>query len=213
MLYSENIRITNTGLEFVDKQGNVITFGEACHKARVRFLNWFIDFELFLIHLVSFHIPFHIIRKFIFQASGMEIGKGSVIHMGCKFFNPKGIKIGVDTIIGDRAFLDGRAPLTIGDHVDVASEVMLYNSEHDINDKYFSAKEEEIQIDDYVFIGPRAIILPGIKVGKGAIIGAGAVVTKDVPDFSIVGGVPAKVIGERKDKNPSYMLGRARLFQ
>jgi len=77
----------------------------------------------------------------------------------------------------------------------------------------FSARIEPVQIEDYVFIGPRAIILPGVKIGKGAVIAAGAVVTKDVSDFEIVGGVPAKVIGERKNKNPNYKLGRARLFQ
>ncbi|MFI5205556.1 MAG: DapH/DapD/GlmU-related protein, partial [Candidatus Paceibacterales bacterium] len=65
----------------------------------------------------------------------------------------------------------------------------------------------------YVFIGPRAIILPGVKIGKGAVVAAGAVVTTSVKDFEIVGGVPAKVIGERKNKNPRYKLGRARLFQ
>jgi Acetyltransferase (isoleucine patch superfamily) len=68
-------------------------------------------------------------------------------------------------------------------------------------------------IEDYVFIGPRAIILPGVKIGKGAVVAAGAVVTKDVAPFSVVGGVPAKIIGERKIKNLSYKLGRARWFR
>ena len=77
----------------------------------------------------------------------------------------------------------------------------------------FLAREEPVVIDDYVFIGPRVIIMPGVKIGKGAIVAGGAVVTKDVADFTIVGGVPAKVIGERKNKNPKYVLGRARLFQ
>jgi len=64
-----------------------------------------------------------------------------------------------------------------------------------------------------VFIGPRAIILPGVTVGKGAVVAAGAVVTKDIPDFSIVGGVPAQIIGERKTKDLHYKLGRARWFR
>jgi maltose O-acetyltransferase len=94
---------------------------------------------------------------------------------------------------------------------------MIYNSEHNVHENDFSVIEkvieERVVIGDYVFIGPRVIILPGVTIGKGAVVGAGAVVTKDVPDFAIVGGVPAKIIGERKNKNPSYKLGRARLFQ
>ena len=68
-------------------------------------------------------------------------------------------------------------------------------------------------IDDYVFIGPRAIILPGVKINKGAVIGAGAVVTKDVTEFSIVGGVPAKVIRQRALRDLNYKLGRAAWFR
>jgi len=68
-------------------------------------------------------------------------------------------------------------------------------------------------IEDYVFIGPRTIILPGVKIGKGAVIAAGAVVTKDVPPFAICGGVPAKIIGERRLKTLKYKLGRARWFR
>ena len=141
------------------------------------------------------------------------MGKDSTIHMFANFFQPKNIEIGTDTIIGNNAFLDGRAPLIIGNHTDIAAEVLIYNSEHDINDENFQARENAVEIGDYVFIGPRAIILPGVKVGRGTIVAAGAVVTKDVQDFAIVGGVPAKVIGERKLKDPRYILGRARLFQ
>jgi maltose O-acetyltransferase len=133
--------------------------------------------------------------------------------MGCKFFQPRGVRIGIDTIVGNDAFLDGRAPLIIEDHVDIASEVMIYNSEHDIESEEFKAINEKVVIKDYVFIGPRAIILPGVTIGRGAVVGAGAVVTKDVEDFAIVGGVPAAKIGERKNKDLNYRLGRARLFQ
>jgi len=141
--------------------------------------------------------------------AGLTIGKGSVIHMWANFFDPAGIVIGEDTIVGDHVFLDGRAPLVIGNHVDIASSVMIYNSEHDLEKEDFSARTEPVEISDYVFIGPRVIILPGLKIGKGAVIAAGAVVTKDVPEFMIVGGVPAKEIGERKSRDLHYKLGHA----
>lgn len=195
-----------------DKHGNKLTVGEALPKVFRRFYHYFLDFELMFLRWVGY-IPFHFIRHTIYRLAGVSIGKGATIHMWANFYNPKNIVVGEDSKLGDHIFLDGRAPLTIGKHVDIASSVMIYNSEHDLESKEFKAREEAVEIGDYVFVGPRAIILPGVKIGKGAVVAAGAVVTKDVPDFAIVGGVPAKVIGERKNKKPSYRLGRARLFQ
>lgn len=163
------------------------------------------------------HIPSHLLRRFVYRIYGIKIGSGSAIHMGAVFYYPPNIKIGKDTIIGENAVLDGRAPLNIGNHVDIASEVMIYNSQHDSAEEDFAGVEkvvlEPVSIGDYVFIGPRAIILPGVTIGKGAVVGAGAVVTKDVEEFKIVGGIPAKEIGERKNKNPNYKLGRAAWFR
>jgi len=199
-----------------DKTGRVLTANEAAKKIINRLYNYWLDFELMLLRWVG-HIPSHTIRKLKYRLFGIKIGKGSTIHMWANFFQPKNITIGDDTIIGDHAFLDGRAKLIIGDHVDIASYVMIYNSEHNLSSNKFAVVEdmieEPVEIGDYVFIGPRVIILPGVKVGKGSVVAAGAVVAKDVPDFAIVGGVPAKIIGERSNKNPNYVLGRARLFQ
>lgn len=197
---------------FKDKKGKKLSNKEATQKIINRFYNYVLDFELMVLRWVS-HVPSHLFRKLFYKLAGMKIGRGSVIHMWANFFEPNGVVIGEDTIVGDHSFLDGRAPLIIGNHTDIASSVMIYNSEHNLETEDFVARTERVEIGDYVFIGPRAIILPGVKIGKGAVIAAGAVVTKDVPDFTIVGGVPAKEIGERKNKNPNYRLGRARLFQ
>ncbi len=166
----------------------------------------------FLIWIVGF-IPSHHLRRFSYRVFGMKIGRGSTIHMALSTYNPHGIEIGNDSIVGEWAVLDGRDKLKIGNHVDIATGVMIYNSEHDINDEKFKAITSPVEIEDYVFIGPRAIILPGVKIGKGAVVAAGAVVTKDVSEFKIVGGVPAKEIGERNNRDPQYKLGRAAWFR
>ncbi len=195
-----------------DKNGRLLTTDQVVNKAINRFYNYFLDFWLLILTLIGW-IPFHTIRWFFYFLSGMKIHPSVRVHMWARFYNPCGITIGKGTIIGDHAFLDGRAPLKIGDHVDIASEVMIYNSEHDVSAEDFVATRASVEIGDYVFIGPRVIILPGVKIGKGAVVAAGAVVTKDVDEFTIVGGVPAKEIGKRTNQNPHYRLGRVRLFQ
>ena len=196
-----------------DRTGKELSSQEVLKKAVDRAYNIIIDLELLILNFISCTVPFHSIRKLFYRAAGLKIGKDSFIHMGARFYLPRGVSIGDGTIIGDHCFMDGRASLRIGSNVDIASDVMIYNSEHDINSDGFDPIEEPVEIEDYVFIGPRAIILPGVRIGKGAIVGAGAVVTKNVEPFKIVGGVPAKEIGERKNKNPKYKLGRVRLFQ
>ena len=170
------------------------------------------EFVNFILWNVGY-IPSHFVRRFFYRLFGVKIGKGSTIHMGAVFYEPRNIVIGDDTIIGEGAVLDGREKLIFGNHVDVASQVMFYNGEHDIDDKDFKPVFSPVIIEDYVFIGPRAIILPGVTIKKGAVVAAGAVVTKDVQEFTLVGGVPAKVIRERKEKNPTYRLGRAAWFR
>ncbi len=193
--------------------GRELTTKEVTQKAVSRGVNVMLDFELMVLNLISSTVPLHSVRRLAFRLAGVKIGKNSFVHMGTRFYLPIGITIGSGTIIGDRCFLDGRAKLTIGNHVDIASQVLIYNSEHDVNSEGFDPIEEPVEIEDYVFIGPRAIILPGVKIGRGAVVAAGAVVTGNVKEFEIVGGVPAKVIGERKNKDAHYRLGRARLFQ
>jgi acetyltransferase-like isoleucine patch superfamily enzyme len=177
-----------------------------------RFWTVLLELEVFILIIVGY-VPLHHFRRFFYRLAGMSIGKGSTIHTLARFYNPANIVIGKDTIIGEGAVLDGRDKLHIGDHVDFASEVMVYNAQHDVNDPGFKAIQEPVIIEDYVFIGPRAIILPGVTIGKGAVVAAGAVVTKNVAAFAIVGGVPAKVIGERNRKELQYRLGRAAWFR
>lgn len=173
------------------------------------FLWWFVGY-----------IPSHHFRRFFYRFAGIKIGRGSTIHMMARIYDPRHIEIGSDTIIGEKSSLDGRKQLKnsqgglkIGDHVDIASDVMIWTSEHDITDSSMKAIEEQVVIEDYVFIGPRSIILPGVTIGEGAVIAAGAIVTKSVEPLAIMAGVPAKKIGDRPKTALGYTLGRARWFQ
>ncbi len=165
-------------------------------------------------------IPTHHFRRFCYRLAGMKIGQGSTLHMRARIYDPRHIHIGEDTIIGEQVTLDGRKQLVnskgglfIGNHVDIASQVMIWTSEHDLNDPQFKPIEDRVVIEDYVFIGPRAIILPGVTIGRGAVVAAGAVVTKSVEPEVIVGGIPAKPIATRQAAHLNYRLGRARWFQ
>jgi acetyltransferase-like isoleucine patch superfamily enzyme len=166
------------------------------------------------------YVPSHFIRRFFYRLAGMKIGSGSTLHMMGRVYDPGHISLGEDTIVGERFSLDGRKQLKgsqggleIGSHVDIASEVMIWTSQHDIHSEDMAPMEAKVTVGDYVFIGPRSIILPGVTIGKGAIIGAGAVVTKDVEPMTVVAGIPAKEIGKRQTTELSYRLGRARWFQ
>lgn len=211
-----------TQTPFTDKDGQQLSLEQFLQKVidRVKavhlelatgFLWWFVGY-----------IPSHSFRKFCYRLSGMKIGKKSYIHMMARIFDPRHIKIGDGTIIGEKATLDGRKQLPnsqggleVGNHVDIASDVMIWTSQHNLADPQMKAIEKKVIIEDFVFIGPRAIILPGIKIAKGAVVAAGAVVTRDVKSMKIVAGVPAKEIGEREMDQDSlnYQLGRPRLFQ
>jgi len=197
---------------FRDRNGKSLSWTAAAGKITERIYNYYLDLKVALLWLLGY-IPLHEIRLLLFDLAGVKIGAGSTIHIGARFYQPKNVVIGQGTIVGDHATLDGRDKLTIGDHVDIASEVMIFNGEHDIHSENFDPVTAPVIIEDYVFIGPRAIILPGVRIGRGAVVAAGAVVTKDVPDSTIVAGVPAEPIGHRRAKKLNYRLGRARLFQ
>jgi len=114
-----------------------------------------------------------------------------------------GIKISHNTTINKYVYIDGRGKLSIGENVSISPYVKIITASHDVNSATFEYIIKSTLICDYVWIGTEAIILPGVTIGKGAVIAAGSVVTKDVQPFDIVAGNPAKVIKQR-NKNLNY---------
>jgi acetyltransferase-like isoleucine patch superfamily enzyme len=94
--------------------------------------------------------------------------------------------------------LDSRGgTITLGADVDIAPEVNIWTLEHDFNSPDFVTKGGPVIIEDFAWVCNRAIILPGVTLGQGCVVASGAVVTKSVAPWTIVGGIPAKPIGQR----------------
>jgi acetyltransferase-like isoleucine patch superfamily enzyme len=157
-------------------------------------------------------IPCQSLRHWIYRhLYRLQLGQGSVIYNSCHLRAPSLIQVGHYSSIGDRCTLDGRSGLTIGNSVNISTGAEIWTLQHDVNDPHFGAKGGAVVIEDYAWISSRSTILPGVTVGKGAVVAAGAVVTKSVAPYEIVGGIPAKKIGERS-RNLNYTLSSCIAF-
>ena len=156
-------------------------------------------------------IPFYCIRHwYLRNIMKIPLGRGCAIHMNC-FFSGRHVVVGNNSIINRNVYIDGRSPVEIGNNVSISLEAMIFSMTHDIRSAGFDPVRKTTRISDFAWVGARAMILPGITIGKGAVVGAGAVVTRDVEPFEIVAGVPAKKIGERRH-DLSYTLKYRPLF-
>lgn len=144
-------------------------------------------------------IPFWNIRRTILRRAKMKIGKGTFVMKKCYIMEPGRIAIGNHSHINRGCMLDGRGGIKIGDSVSVSYQVSIITGSHDKDARDFREKDLPIEIGDYAWIGANATILQNVTIGRGAVVCAGAVVVNDVPDYAIVGGVPAKVIGKRNN--------------
>jgi acetyltransferase-like isoleucine patch superfamily enzyme len=170
------------------------------------------DGLLYLCNKIIAETPSHAVRLgFYRNVMAFEIGQRSFIFMGARFDCRGGFSLGNHSVINERCRLDNRGTLRIGSNVSISSEVCILTADHDPQNENFAGRERAVEIGDYGFIGTRALILPGCNIGRGAIVGAGSVVTKNVEPFAIVAGNPARVIGQRPQKL-NYELDYARLF-
>lgn len=184
-------------------------------------------FNLFAAYCLNFvtnyfisHLPSYAVRRGWYQhVMGVDMGAGSGVQLGCHLwsYGPRSnrrlkTRIGERTIINRGCCLDARSGLKIGADVSISPEVVLLTTQHDVNDAGFALQGRPVVIEDHVWIGMRAMVLPGVTIGRGAVVAAGAVVTADVPPLAIVAGVPAKPVG-RRAIDPQYRLARPPLFE
>lgn len=127
---------------------------------------------------------------------GSKISTDVLLLNGVRILFPKNLTIGKNSYISYHTRIESRAPVNIGENVTVSPQVFITTGDHSPED--LASVSAPVTIGDGVFIGARAMVLAGVTVGRHSIVGAGAVVTKDVPPYSIVGGVPAKVIRKRE---------------
>jgi len=166
------------------------------------------------------HVPSHTLRRAWYtRVVGMSVGSHTALFMGLHLEfrgrpreGRRGISIGDHTVINAGCHLDGRGGLSIGDNVSLSPGTWILTDEHDVNDPRFPEILAPVTIEDYVFVGSKAMILPGVTLGRGAVIGAGAVVTRDVDPFQIVAGSPAREIGQRRTE-PRYQLDHRPVFE
>lgn len=193
-------RKKNTNAESVDKvlDFNNDTRINTIKNTLKRYINGFIRYADFQTGM----IPSHHIRNFLYRHIWLiEMESKSIIYWGAEIRGSEQLHIGKGSIIGDKAILDARrGGIYIGENVNFGSEVHLWTGQHDYKDPYFRSMPGHrgpIKIENRVWVGPNVTILHSVVIGEGAVVAAGAVVTKDVEPYSLVGGVPAKKIGER----------------
>jgi acetyltransferase-like isoleucine patch superfamily enzyme len=163
------------------------------------------------------HIPsFTLRRQWYHRILGASFGEHSGIHLGCHvwFYSPRqvrrsGFSLGAHSRINRDCCLDVRGRLEIGENVSISPDVTILTASHGVNDPEFRVQIRPVLIQDHVWIGSRAMILPGVTLGRGCVVAAGAVVTRDVAPLSIVAGVPARPVAARDADATTYVLDGA----
>ena len=177
------------------------------------------NFRIFAGGLLAFgynhvfgRIPVRTVRKFYLRGWLGQLGMGTGVQMGCCFLNGRKVHLGERNVVNFGCLLDGRKfHIHTGQDVSIGPEATILTLGHDPQAPDFADRGGDVVIGDRVWIGYGALVLPGVTIGEGAVVGARAVVTKDVEPFTIVAGNPARKIGVR---NPdlTYQLHFAPLF-
>ncbi|GAA1462064.1 acyltransferase [Williamsia maris] len=151
------------------------------------------------------HIPIHWVRRNYLKFFGATIGEGTTFLRGLQVMDIDLLNIGSNCSIGFRVLFDARSGIAIGDNVVIASDTQFIAGGHDPNHKDFPPVFAPLQVGDYAWVATRATVLGGAHIGRGAVVGACACVTRPVNDLEMVAGVPAKVKSMRNPDALQYI--------
>jgi len=163
-------------------------------------------------HVVNV-IPFHFLRLWFYtKVPRFDIKPGAAVFLCVTFDTVGKLSIRENSVINERCRIDTRGGVEIGANVSISADVIILTGDHDVDSPDLSGRTRRVKIDDRVWIGTRAMILPGVHLGEGCVVGAGAVVTRDVAPFDVVAGVPARKIKSRSPKSVEYCSSYRRMF-
>jgi len=144
-------------------------------------------------------------RRFQLIRAGASIGRLTTIDSGARFTgrHKNRLQIGERCAIG-KVLIPLHTSVCIGDRVSINDDVKILSASHDVTDPRWTMNYGDIRIDDYAWIATGAILLPGVHIGRGAVVGAGAVVSRDVPEFAVAVGNPAKIMTKKRTERLEY---------
>lgn len=151
------------------------------------------------------HLPVNALRLWWLRRMGADLGPHVYLFGSSEVLAPQALRIAGGCHVGRHCQIDARGGISLGHDVVIASHCLLITADHDPQDPGFAGRQAAIQLGDRVWVGSRVTILKGVTVGEGAVLAAGAVVDRDVPPWTMVGGIPAKKIGERSTEQ-SYTI-------
>lgn len=149
-------------------------------------------------------IPSRHIKNSALRLLGVNMSRNVKFYNGFSIRDPKKLTIEDGVSIGPKVLLDARCGLTIRRNAVIAYDAVIWTLNHDYNDVHFCGKGAPVEIGAFSWICSRSMILPGVRIGEGAIVASGAIVTKDVEPYAIVAGIPARTIGHREKKDYDY---------
>jgi len=161
---------------------------------------FFLASKFYFFNSFATNFPSYRFRNFYLKkVLKIKIGFGTSIHMGC-FFAGNNIEIGNNTVVNRKCYFDGRnGKIHIKNNVSISPECYFLTDSHLKNSPQFSHAFNDIVLNDYAWIGVRALILPKVNIGTGAVLGAGSVATKDIPDYKVYAGIPACFVSDRNN--------------